>query len=146
MWVGIPAHLWETLHQPWELTMPWSQPMWQFWIHHWLGSRPYVSAAWSQFCQSPPWSVDCFSTSTVPSELSKFSWLKDHPIPCNCFYINLIENWLMLTSLIIPASQSMLFDTKSTYLQKTERRVICSVLKVCCGSETRLSHFIFLRK
>lgn len=68
------------------------------------------------------------------------------PIPCNCFYINLIENWPMLTSLIIPVSQSVLFDTKSTYLQKTERRVLCPVLKVCCGSETRLNHFIFLRK
>ena len=45
----------------------------------------------------------------------------EHLIPCDCFYINFIENWLMLTSLVITAFQSMLFDVKSTYLPAENR-------------------------
>lgn len=67
------------------------------------------------------------------------------PFPCDWFYINVTENWLRLTSFIIPVSQDMLFDRKFTYVQKTETKVICPVLKVCCGREAKLNdHFIFL--
>ena len=66
-------------------------------------------------------------------------------VPCDWFYINDIEDWFRLTSFTIPVSQNMLVDTKFTFVQKTERTVICAVLKVCCGSEATLNdHIIFL--
>lgn len=61
--------------------------------------------------------------------------------PCDWLYINFIENFVRLTSLM-SASESMLFDTKPTYTQKVEREAICPVLKICCGSEAKANdHF-----
>lgn len=45
---------------------------------------------------------------------------------------------------MISASLSILFDTESTYMQKTERKFICPVLRVCCDCEAQLNDYFIL--